>query len=227
MNNGICVRQRDEAAWMVCDALVPFTERQNQGMTIGKFKVPALMVIFFISLLGFFIGVLTISLWQENLLLQNNIMEQEFWETISCLSVDKRALFFLCLEKRLGAFFLLFLLSFSSMNLIVVLFYFGYSGFAIGSIVELLVIRYGVKGLLLYLTFVFPQGLFYCLGTLILGCWCLNSEIKVKGNRNRKVEKMKYGKNKKQLFVTILLILFGAYLESNINKKFFLMFFDV
>ncbi|MBR5596549.1 MAG: stage II sporulation protein M [Lachnospiraceae bacterium] len=199
----------------------------GRKMTFGKIKIPSIVVVFLIIFLGFFSGVLTISLWQENWLLQNNIMAQDFVEMMKSLNVDKRALFFLCLWKRLRAFFVVFLLSFSSLNIISVLSYMGFCGFTIGSIVELLIIRYGFKGIVLYLAFVFPQGLFYGLAALILGCWCLNSETGMKGGRNKKVEKIRQFKEKKYLLLVVFLIFLGAYLESNINKKIFLMFFDV
>ena len=198
-----------------------------QKMTIGKLKIPSIVVLLTIGCIGFLAGVLTISLWQENWLLRNNIMEKDFVETIQSLSVDKRALFFLCLGKRLRAFFLLFLLSFSSVNVFCVLSYFWFCGFSIGSILELLIIRYGIQGVFLYLSFIVPQGVFYVLSTLVLGCWCLNGENGIKGQRNRKIQKICHGKKKKLLLLSLLMIFLGAYLESNINKKFFLMFFDV
>lgn len=196
-------------------------------MTIGKFKISSIAVVLIATCIGFFTGIFTISLWQENWLFQNNIMEQDFVEMIKSLSVDKRALFFLCLGKRLRAFFLLFLLSFSSINVFSVLSYFGFCGYSVGSILELLIIRYGYQGILIYFSFILPQGVFYILSALILGCWCLNNENNLKGQRNRKIQKLCQNKKKRLLLLSLIMIFIGAYLESNINKKIFLMFFDV
>ena len=199
----------------------------GKRMTIGKLKIPSITVVLITSCVGFLTGVFVIALWQGNWLMQNNIMEPDFLEMVKNLNIDKRALFFLCLGKRLRAFFLLVLLSFSSLNIVCVLAYFGFCGFSIGSVLEVLIIRYGFQGVCLFFTFVLPQGVLYVLSAFIVGCWCLNSENSVKGQRNKKIQKICHCKKKKLLILSLLMIFMGAYLESNINKKIFLMFFNI
>ena len=89
---------------------------------------------------------------------------------------------------------------------------------------ELCVIRYGGQGILMYLSFVFPQGIFYCVGFMLLGCWCLNLEKNVTHLSSRKIDKIKKWKDKGRLLVSMLVILVGIVLESYINTEIFLFF---
>lgn len=189
-----------------------------------KNKIPAIIWILVLSILGFVIGTLTIAFRQENWLVREGILNQEYiWET-EMLNIDKRALFFLCFGRRIRAFFLLLLLSFSSVNVFVNISFFLINGFYAGSIMELLTIRYGMQGIGMYVTAIFPQGIFYVLGFWILGCWCLNQE-KIQSNlQNRKVEKLRNIKNRKGLMISFCLILLGIILETYVNPKIFFFF---
>ena len=196
-------------------------------MKIGKIKVAPLICILWMFLGGFVLGVISISLWQDNWFVKKELLNQDFINNIMNINIDKRALFFLCLGKKARAFFVLFLLSFSTLNLWIVFGYFGFLGYACGSVLELLMIRYGIKGSLLYFSFVFPQGIFYFLGYLILGCWCLSMENEEKLQRKKKIKKIVQKNSKTRVYISFGLILLGAWLESILSLKIFFLFFDV
>lgn len=189
-----------------------------------RIEIPPIILIAFVVFVGFIAGVLSIALWKENWLISEGILNSEFISDITELKIDKRALFFLCLGRRMRAFFLLFLLSFSSVNSWVNFAFFLLSGFFAGSVVEILTIRYGMQGIAMYFTMVFPQGLCYILGFLILGCWCLKRESIERSLRERKIQKIRKIENKKAIIISCVLILAGIIIESYINPKIFFFF---
>ena len=194
-----------------------------------KNRIPPILLILFMSILGFITGVLTIALWQENWLVNEGILNQDFIYKIEDINIDKRALFFLCFGKRLRAFFLLFLLAFSSVNVFTNVIFFFLNGLYIGSIMELFIIRYGMQGLLMYLSFVLPQGIFYMIGFLVLGCWCLGQERvgneRVGNERRKKKEKIQTVKDQGRLGVSFMFVFVGIILESYVNSKIFFLIF--
>ena len=189
-------------------------------MEVEKKKLSPFTYISFISILGFLLGSAMVSLWQDNLLFQKNVLTPDFIYEISNLYVDKRALFFLCLKKRLRAFFVLILVSSSMWKWGIVLCFFGFHGFAVGSMVELLIIRYGWQGIILYFSATFPQNVFYVLGYSILGCWCL-------GGGKRSTKRIFADRKLGIVFCALVINLIGIYVESEFSVKIFSMIFDV
>lgn len=190
-----------------------------------KDMVSPLFFILIITGLGFITGVISITFGQENWLITEGILNQNFIYKMEEIIINKRALFFLCMEKRLGAFFLLFLLAFSSVNAWVTLSFFFFYGLCGGSIVELLVIQYGIQGILMYVLLVLPQGIFYGGGYLSLGCWCLKTEKSMNGEVRKKETKIKHFANKGQVIMAFVMVLIGVILESYVNLKIFKIFF--
>lgn len=187
-------------------------------------KIPAVLRIIFLSILGFVAGVLMIALWQENWFIKEGIVNQNFITEIERMNIDKRALFFLCFGRRIRAFFLLFVLAFSSVNMITVMFFFLVNGIYMGSLMELFAIRYGMQGIAMYLSVILPQGISYVFGFWMLGCWCLKQE-EIKGNaKDKKLNKLRNIKNKRMLIISFILIMVGIILESYVNPKIFFFF---
>jgi len=188
-------------------------------------RISPVFLIITISMIGFVSGAFTIALKQENRLITEGILNRDFIYKIEELTIDKRALFFLCLEKRLRAFLLLFLLAFSSVNIFTNVLFFFLHGLYIGSVMELLVIRYGVQGFGMYASFVLPHGIFYFIGYLSLGCWCLKMEKGACDERSDKKEKIQQFRNKGQLLLSFVSVLIGIMLESYVNSYFLKIFF--
>ena len=189
-----------------------------------RIEIPPIILIAFVVFVGFIAGVLSIALWKENWLISEGILNSEFISDITELKIDKRALFFLCLGRRMRAFFLLFLLSFSSVNYLVNTVFFFISGFYVGTMMEILTVRYGMQGVAMYFTMIFPQGLFYMLGFWMLGCWCLKQENVESSLKNRKIQKITKIRNKRAVSVSWILVLTGIIVESYINPQIFFFF---
>lgn len=190
-----------------------------------KDRISPLFIILAVTGLGFVSGVISIAFWRENCLITDGILNQDFICKMEEIIINKRALFFLCMEKRLGAFFLLFLLAFSTVNIGMNLLFFFLSGLYVGSIIEVLAIRYGIQGIFMYVLLVLPQGLFYVVGYLNLGCWCLKLEKSIYGQQQKKQVKVRRFINKSQLILAFFFVLTGIILESYVNLEFFKIFF--
>ena len=93
-----------------------------------KDRISPLFLILIVSGLGFVFGIFCIAFKRENWLIADGILNQDFICKMERIVINKRALFFLCLEKRLGAFFMLFLLAFSSVNIWANVFFFFLNG---------------------------------------------------------------------------------------------------
>ena len=189
-----------------------------------KAGISPILLISTLSIFGFIAGVLTIALRQQNWFIKEGVLNQDFIYELKRLMIDERAVFFLCLGRRMRAFFLLFLLSFSSVNFWVTLSFFLLSGFCVGSILEVFAVQYGMQGIAMYFTMIFPQGLFYSLGFFILGCWCLNQEGREGHLKNQKLEKVKKIRNKRAVVISMIVTLLGIIMESYINPKIFFFF---
>ena len=94
------------------------------------------------------------------------------------------------------------------------------SGIYIGSIMELLTIQYGIQGIMLYFTMILPQGIFYILGFMVLGCWCLNQDKYESTLKDRKKVKIRNIKHKKALALSLFLVVIGIIMESYVKKSF-------
>ena len=186
-----------------------------------KEKIPPIIIILFLSIFGFIIGVVTMVFGYENRWINDGLLGQEFIYKIEDLNIDKRALFFLCLEKRLRMVGILYLLSFSSVNVFINIVFFLICGIYVGSVMEIFVIRYGIQGMLMYFSLVLPHAFFYILGYFSLGCLCLNMENTQGSIRNKKRDKLR-NINKKRIICILILILIGIILESFVNTKIFL-----
>ena len=151
---------------------------------------------------------------QERLGISDGVLNREFMLRMQEIDVDKRALFYFCLGKRMYSFFLLVLLAYSSINIFFCTLFFGIQGFFIGSMMEILAIRYGGQGILVYANMVFPQGIFYGLGFLALGCWCLLLEKKQETGRRKKIDKIRSVNTIYKLWIALLLVLIGVIVES-------------
>lgn len=169
---------------------------------------------FLLFALGFLAGTLWVGLGREGWLMAATWLEPDFLWKIEHISVDKRALFFLTAGKRLRAFFLLWLLSYSLFRRVGTLGYFLYGGLCAGCVMELLIIKYGITGLLFYLGLILPQALFYIPGYMLMGNFCLR---RARGYGMPKKAGQKKNLGRAGLVLGILMA--GAFLESYVNPE--------
>lgn len=206
-------------------AYIKLKDYQRNVLKNFKYKIsPSLVLIFFI-VMGFVAGVVYVAFCQDNRLLENEFLEQNFLIQVKEMTLDNRALFFLCLRKRLRFFLLLFLLAFSTVNILANGIFFLLQGFYIGAVMEIFLVRYGWQGLWVYLLLILPQGIFYGLGFFCLGCWCFRMEQGVGVSIHKKIGKLERIRDKKKLFAAFCMVFVGILLESYVHPLLLSLFF--
>lgn len=193
-----------------------------------KRKISPVVFLMLLSFAGFIAGVLFLSLRRENWILQQELMNQDFMDKIEKVKVDRAAYFFGCLLYRFKSFFLLFLLAFSTVNVISNVLFFSLYGFFAGVMMELLMMRYGIQGMWICLSAMLPHSVFYYWGFLQLGTWCLNMENEKTHHRVSKITKLKHIKDRKRLWLAFTFVFLGCFAESFLEiRKIFFLFWKV
>lgn len=177
------------------------------------------LIIIGLFLGGFLLGLVIISLTRESWLPVIPWLEPDFLWKIEEMSVDKRALFFFVSGKRLRAFFLLWLLARSFFPRAISSLFFLYQGFTAGMVMELLIIKYGLKGVGFYLGMVFPQALCYLPGYFLLGVFCLKKRNRVENVGFEGEERGKRRKSVRELMTGLGIIMIGIIMESFVNPE--------
>lgn len=170
---------------------------------------------------GFLVGVMFPFLFEEKMIVESDILNQDFLLQFNHMEIDKRALLFLCIKKRLGAFFLVWMLSYSSVNKFFAGVLIFIKSIYVGSMMEILALRYGIKGLWMYLALVSPQGIFYFLGLWLLGIWCFE-----KTARSYKKLYLSSERENRKILIAFILTILGVALESYINPEILKFIFE-
>lgn len=162
-------------------------EKRESTYNIPGLAIAALFVT------GYLAGIACVCFLQDTWLQQWNFFGLKLLQQAEHFQIDKTALFFLCIRKRLSAFFLLWLLSFSSVRWISTGGFFLFSGLAAGTVMEALAIRYGIRGLGFYLALILPQALCYVPAFFTIG------------------------RGRRKIFLPTVVVIIGILLESYVN----------
>lgn len=158
----------------------------------------------FSFLSGFLIGVLWVCIYRESWMLSMSLLNLDFLWKIEQMTVDKRALLFLTMGKRLRAFFVLWLMGLTPVRRLAAPVFFFLCGISTGTVMEMLALQYGMKGLLLYLGMILPQAFFHVPGFYLLGKLCTES-----GEENKR--------KKVYIILALVIVTAGIFVESYVN----------
>ncbi len=119
-----------------------------------------------ISLVSVFVLCTTVSMlfcvmYKSEWLLQSEILSQSALSLVEIKGYGKGSLFLYVLQERIWLVPILFLISTTYLAAPMVYAIIGWYGLAVGSLVSISMLRYGLKGLLFILLCGFPQYLFY------------------------------------------------------------------
>jgi len=198
---------------------------QNAAGKKGRFPIGT----FFFT--GFIAGILIMYFGKSVLLESTGLLDENTFVDMKYMTVDSSALFYYVLKKRMGSALILMILSTTYLGLLVCTIFSIWYGIMSGAFMSALIIRYGIKGLLLAAVSIFPQYILYfpAFAALLLLC----AEL------NRKIYFQKYGysgtggkaKVFSGKFVTLLVIIAvifaGCVLESFCNPKILLSFLKI
>lgn len=178
-----------------------------------KIEIFPYICLCFLFLTGFLLGAI-LAVKKEDLFPEFNIFSLEFFSELNNITMDSGVVFLLALGKRLRSFLLFLLLSSSPAGLLYLSYFILSIGFSIGLALEVLLLNFGMTGAGIYLSIIFPQGIFYFLAYSIL--WM--QEIKRRKEGERYFVMMNEKKEEKQkLIIALLLLLLGAVSEAYFN----------
>ena len=121
---------------------------------------------------GFLAGLALIYVGQESLVGNADFLDSFSVGRMGVLDIDKPMLFFYSMKERFSPAILLIALTLAGVGSIAVSVYLIWAGFCAGTILSVLSIRYGIRGILIFTGGIFPQILLLAPAYLLLFRWC-------------------------------------------------------
>lgn len=155
-------------------------------------------------LVSFFIGILIVTILARGKVPENTLMDQSLSSTFLEQGWNRLELFWQCFWKRGTVLVLIMLLTCTSMRVWVYRMVTVWIGFVFGMLLKLFYLWYGIKGMGLLLTAVFPHYFFYWMAYGLL-YWELE--------KNR----MRMKRNNIPFILALGVVIMGIVLESYVN----------
>lgn len=178
---------------------------------------------------GFILGLVLMNMGKKALLGNTGLLSEYTLYEMKYAVVDSNAFFLYVLQKRAGAALILAVLSTTWLGLAATWTCAAWLGVSFGMLVMASLLRYGLKGILLVLTGVFPQILIYFPVSLLLLQWsyefCTVMYFPHRAAKEAYDGFESAGKNflmrKKalQFFILLGVVIIGCVLESYVNPK--------
>lgn len=152
-----------------------------------------------IFVVGFVLGIALICLFPDALVMESGFLNPGSLTGLYETETDRNALFLYCIRQRFGMAAFLVLLSAAGLGGLGAWIWCGGCGFAGGLLLTALSWRYGLKGLVFFVSCLLPHQFLLVPGFLMLIIWCV-----------RRMEK-------KRIFVPLAAIVAGCLLEGYIS----------
>lgn len=178
---------------------------------------------------GFILGMIFVNIEKGMLLFDTGLLDEDTLYHMKYMTVDSSALFCYVLRKRMGVMLLLAVAATTYLGLAVCTASVLWFGFSAGGFLAVLLLRYGIKGLLLAAVGIFPQYVLYIPAFLLLLKWGeqLYRGIYLRGMGTDAGEKGFVWKKLGQLAVVLGLTAAGCLLEGYINARLLLGFLKI
>lgn len=154
-------------------------------------------------LAGFLAGIAVICLFFEELVIGSGFLDASFLSGLQYLDINKNGLFLYSIQQRMGMSAFLVLLSAAGAAGMGIAFVLVWSGISAGALLTVLSMRYGIKGLIFFLSCLLPQLFLMIPGYLMTMDWCY-----------RKMER-------RRLLLPLIVVIMGCFLESYVNPYIF------
>ncbi|MFI3177893.1 MAG: stage II sporulation protein M [Eubacteriales bacterium] len=112
-------------------------------------------------LFGFMVGVIALHFLDQTWGMQSILINQELLQRMEQIQLDKNAYFQFVLQERVFLFITLIILATTMIGMVICNGYLAWYGFTLGIMLAALTMEYGIKGILLYFLYAFPQVLLY------------------------------------------------------------------
>lgn len=176
--------------------------------------------------MGVIAGIILSYLMKNRLQTDVYILNEEWLATIQNGMGNSRSLFVYVLFKRMREMGLILLISTTFAGLIFLYGYTGIMGIGTGIFMGTACLRYGLRGLIIFLTASFPQGILYIPGFLYLFhlCYLVCVKLYFPGRDYFQSEgsiKKFLIKNFFSFIILFFIVITGIILESYVNPKIF------
>ncbi len=188
------------------------------GRSFGAGRVPVLQL--FIA--GFLAGILIVKVGEGILLTKTGLFDEEVLYHMKYMTVDCNELFYYVLRKRLMAILILAVLSTTYLGLAVCVGAALWYGAAAGGLLAVMVIRYGLKGILLAAASLFPHYLIYFPVIFMLLAWGEDVYGCIYHRYGTETEKNILLKKAGRLAAVVGMTVAGCALEGYVNPAVFL-----
>lgn len=169
-------------------------------------------------LAGMLLGTMIMMIGKENLLDKTGLLGEEVLYHMKYMTIDTKALFWYVLGSRLKDVAVLAILATTYLGLVVICARVLLYGAATGIFFTVSVMRYGIKGILLILTGIFPQYLLYVPAILWLLLWCEQVCRDIYFEKSALIAaKSEIVKKILQLLAIVIVVIIGCFLESYVN----------
>lgn len=180
-----------------------------------------------LAVAGFVAGLLLMNMWQKVLLEDTGLLSEYALYEMKYSQIDSGSFFWYVLRKRVGMMLVMALLATTWLGMIAGYTYSAWLGISFGMLIMAAIIRYGLKGIFLIVTGLFPQGLVYLPTCFWLLQWCRElcvalhfSENASAINRHEETEKNNIMRRKVlQFLALVVVVIIGCTLESYVNPK--------
>ncbi len=183
-----------------------------------KFTIRGRLPFLYLFMAGIFLGMILINLGKKVLLADTGILNQEALYHMKYMTVDGNDLFWYVLGTRLKPLISLVILATTYLGLAAVGAIAVSYGVSAGMFLAAAIMRYGVKGILLVITAIFPQYLIYGPALFFLLVWCEQICRLIYFEKTARLASRQLVLVKLlQLLAVIAIIIAGCVLESYVN----------
>lgn len=178
----------------------------------------------YLFMIGLFIGILIVNVGHDTWIKDSVLLGSDMLEKLETSNLESGRLFGYILKHRLFTLCMLSLLATTMFGISVICVYICYMGLAAGCLLSVAVIRYGIRGMILMMAGIFPQGILLIPGYVALFLWAagINRVLYAKSNYLDSFErysKQFYLKKGVQMMGIMLVVIMGCLLESYVNPK--------
>lgn len=171
---------------------------------------------------GFLIGILIMKIGESVLLEKTGLFDEEVLYHMKYMTVDNNALFCYVLRKRMLTVLILAVLSTTYLGMVICMGAALWYGTAAGGLLAVMVLRYGIKGILLAAACLFPHYLIHFPVIFTLLAWGESAYGSIYHRIGTETEKNILIKKTGQLAAIIGMTVAGCALEGYVNPGVFL-----
>ncbi len=197
-----------------------------QGIRVKTGKLPYLSLF----VIGLILGTIIMNYGKKVLLENTGLLDEYTLYHMKYMTVDNSAFFYYLLRQRIMDVLLMVIIATTYLGVLFVAAKTLWYGAAIGMFLSAAVIRYGMKGIILVITGVFPQYIVYIPAYIILLNLCekICRSIYFKKSSTEEISAINLIRSKIiQLLIIIGAVIIGCVLESFLNPIIFMNFLKI